>query len=368
MNFGLVAQVGALLPEIKYTLPYIGEVILTPYVESTIIFVVLIVVFRFVQFVVVARLTSLSKLTKTDVDDVVIGAIDNIRMWVYVVVALYIAVQPFTFPEAVHMAITFVFLFTIVWQLVEIAIKFIDYFSTRFLEKDEDGDGIVDPNTATASHMVTLFARLILWVLGGLFVLSNLGIEITSLIAGLGIGGIAIAFALQGILSDLFSSFSLYFDKPFRIGDYIVIGEHSGTVEKIGIKTTRIRTLQGEELVVSNAELTTTRVQNFKKMQERRIASQFGVTYETPHDVLQTIPGVVERIFGALDGARLDRVHFTSFGDSALIFDVVYYISSPDYTTYLDIQQKFNFDLMDKFSEIGINFAYPTQTLYVKKT
>ena len=129
--------------------------------------------------------------------------------------------------------------------------------------------GIIDPNTATASNMVGLLARVILWALGILFVLSNLGIEVTSLLAGLGIGGIAIAFALQGILSDLFSSFSLYFDKPFRIGDYVVIGQHSGTVEKIGIKTTRIRTLQGEELVVSNNELTTTRVQNFKKMQER---------------------------------------------------------------------------------------------------
>ena len=140
------------------------------------------------------------------------------------------------------------------------------------------------------------------------------------------------------------------------------------TMLRIGIKTTRIRTLQGEELVVSNAELTSARVQNFKKMQERRIAVQFGVTYETEHEKVKEIPGVVERIFTDLNGARLDRVHFTSFGDSALLFEVVYYVESAEYSDYLEAQQKFNFDLMDRFSEIGIDFAYPTQTLFVKKT
>lgn len=368
MDFGLTAQVGALLPTMELTLPFIGSIDLVPYATALILFCGLIAAFKLIQYVVVARLKVLSKRTHTDIDDVIIGAISGIRVFVYTIVALYIALQSFTLPHAVDVTATFLFLFVVVWQAIEIAVCFVDYIATRFLEKDENGDGVVDPNAATASHMVALFARIILWALGSLFVLSNLGIEVTSLIAGLGIGGIAIAFALQGILSDLFSSFSLYFDKPFRIGDYIVVGEHSGVVERIGVKTTRIRTLQGEELVVSNAELTTARVQNFKKMQERRIAFQFGVTYETPHDVLKTIPKMVERIFADLEGARLDRAHFTTFGDSALIFDVVFYTESPDYTQYLDIQQRFNFELLDKFAEVGIAFAYPTQTLYVKKS
>lgn len=368
MNFELTAQVAALLPEMHYTLPYIGETDLQPFAVAAILFAGLTILFKILQLVVIARLHALSKKTTTDFDDVAIDAIQGIRAWVYVLVALYIALQPFSLPSWLDTGLTFIFLFALVWQIIEIAAKFVDYFTSRFLEKDTDGDGITDPNAATASHMVTLLARIVLWSLGLLFVLSNLGIEITSLIAGLGIGGIAVAFALQGILSDLFSSFSLYFDKPFRIGDFIVIGEHSGTVEKIGIKTTRIKTLQGEELVVSNAELTSTRVQNFKKMQERRIASQFGVTYETAHERIKEIPGIVERIFDALNGARLDRVHFTTFGDSALVFDVVYYVESPDFTDYLDIQQQFNFELMDKFAELGIDFAYPTQTVYVKNT
>jgi small-conductance mechanosensitive channel len=210
----------------------------------------------------------------------------------------------------------------------------------------------------------TLLAKIVLWVLGIIFVLSNIGIEVTSLIAGLGIGGIAIAFALQGVLSDLFASFSLYLDRPFRIGDFIVIGNDAGTVEKIGIKTTRIRTLQGEELVVSNTELTTTRVQNFKKMEERRIVMKFGITYETPQDKIELVDPTVEAIFAEIDGARLDRVHFESFGDFALIFELVYHVENSSYDEFMDIQETFNMALLRKFAELGIEFAYPTQLVY----
>ncbi len=367
MDLGLTAQVGALLPEMKYMFPIIGEIDFEPYVLAFILFVGLTLAFKIIQIVIIARLKSLSKKTNTDIDDVVIDAIAGIRAWVYMLVALYVAIQPFTLPPWFDKGFTFIFLFAVVWQLIEIAVCFVDYLAVRVLEKDDDEDGVIDPDSATASHMVALLARIVLWALGSIFVLSNIGIEVTSLIAGLGIGGIAIAFALQGILSDLFSSFSLYFDKPFRIGDFIKIGTDSGTVEKIGIKTTRIRTSQGEELVISNAELTTARVQNFKKMKERRISSQFGITYETPHDKVKEIPAMVERIFENESGARLDRVNFTTFGDSALIFDFVYYVYSPDYATYLEIQQRINFDLMDKFAEVEIEFAYPTQTLYLKK-
>ncbi|MFT5036611.1 MAG: small-conductance mechanosensitive channel [Candidatus Azotimanducaceae bacterium] len=366
MDFGLTELVGSYLPDMTYTLPIVGAIDVTPYVLALILFFGLTVAFKVLQMVVISRLHALSKKTSTDIDDVFIGAIQGIRAWVYTLVALFIAAQPFALPHWADLVFTGLFLFALVWQLIEIAVIFVDYGAQRLLETDEDGDGVVDPGSATASHMVTLLARIVMWTLGGIFVLSNIGIEVTSLIAGLGIGGLAVAFALQGILSDLFSSFSLYFDKPFRIGDYIIIGEHSGTVEKIGIKTTRIRTLQGEELVVSNAELTTSRIQNFKKMKERRISFQFGITYETPHEKVKEVTGIVTRIFEATEGARLDRVHFTTFGDSALIYDVVFYVATADYAVYLDIQQKAHFELMDKFAENGIDFAYPTQTVFVK--
>lgn len=357
----------AYLPEMTATVPYFGAVNFAPYVAAALLFIVLSLAFKVVLVLILSRLKRLSRKTSTDVDDVIIDAFASVRAWVYTFVSLYIALQFFVLPELLQKGITAIVLFAVVWQLIEIALCFVSYGATRFLEKDEDGDGEVDPNSATASHLVTLVSRIALWAFGIIFVLSNLGIEVTSLIAGLGIGGIAVAFALQGVLSDLFASFSIYADKPFRIGDYIVIGADSGVVEKIGVKTTRIRTLQGEELVVSNAELTTARVQNFKKMEERRSSVQFGITYETPHEKVKEINGIVERIFEAIEGARLDRVHFTTFADSALLFDVVFYVESPEYAVFLDMQQQFNFELMDKFAELGIGFAYPTQTLYLKK-
>lgn len=366
MNFDLYTYLAKFIPEINFHWPFIGQLEVTKWLIAIGLFLVLTLLFKIIQVIVLARLEMLSQKTSTDIDDMMIRAVKSIRAWAYTLAALYIALQPFNLPHWLDITLTALFLVTIVWQLIEVAACVIDYGVTRFLEKDEDGDGIVDPNAATASDLVTLMSRIILWVLGIIFVLSNLGIEVTSLIAGLGIGGIAIAFALQGILSDLFASFSIYADRPFRVGDYVVIGADSGTVERIGVKSTRIRTLQGEELVISNTELTTARVQNFKKMQERRISSQFGITYETAHDKVKMVPGIVERIFESIAGARLDRVHFTAFADSALLFDVVYYIESPEYVDYLDRQQRFNFELMDKFAELGIEFAYPTQTIYTK--
>lgn len=346
--------------------PFYGAYDFTTIVQASIVFVVLTILFWLLRIVILKRAKALSKKTSGHFDDVIVKAIESISAFVYTLVALYAALQFFTLPETLDTAVRGIFYITVVWQAIKIAGCFVEYFTHKFLEKDLNGDGEIDPGTATASDMMKLISKIVFWVLGIIFVLSNLGIEVTSLIAGLGIGGIAIAFALQGVLSDLFASFSLYFDKPFRIGDFIVIGTDSGTVEKIGIKTTRIRTLQGEELVVSNAELTTARVQNFKRMSHRRIVSHFGITYETPQPKVHEVPGIVRGIFEAIEGSRLDRVHFTSFGDSALLFEVVYFIESSDYAEYLDKQQVFNFELMRIFADKDIEFAYPTQTIYTK--
>ena len=206
-----------------------------------------------------------------------------------------------------------------------------------------------------------------LWAIGLLLILSNLGIDVTSLIAGLGIGGIAIAFALQNILSDLFGSFSIYFDKPFKIGDFIVAGAHSGVVEKIGIKTTRLRALQGEEIVISNTELTSARVQNFKKMEKRRIVSSFGILYETPIEKIKNVKQIVKNIFDSLENTELGRIHFKELGDFSLNFEVVYNITTGDYDVYMDAQEKFNFALVEAFEKEGIGFAYPTQKVFLDK-
>lgn len=356
----------ASIPDFVYYVPVLGEVNFTKIIFATGTFLLLTIFFWFIRKVFLVYLKALSKKTSITVDDALVRAIERIRSWVYIVVALYASLQFFVLPSIIDKITIGAFFFVLVWQVIEIATVFLKYAISRYLQNSTDEDGVVDPNAATASDMLTLIARIAFWSMGILFVLSNLGIEITSLIAGLGIGGVAVAFALQGILSDLFASFSLYFDKPFRVGDFIVIGADSGNVEKIGIKTTRIRTLQGEELVVSNNELTSVRVQNFKKMKERRIVMRFGIVYETPPEQIKVIPEIVKGVFDSITGAYFDRTHFVSFGDSALIFEVVYFVESADFTDYLDAQQAFSFALLEEFASRNITFAYPTQTIYTK--
>jgi len=209
--------------------------------------------------------------------------------------------------------------------------------------------------------------KVIIWAIGGLLVLSNLGVNVTSLIAGLGIGGVAIALALQNILSDLFASFSIYFDKPFEVGDFIVVGANSGTVEKIGIKTTRIRALQGEEVIISNAELTKSRVQNFKKLKERRVVVRPGVLYETKHELLKEIPTLLQKAVDATEKTRFDRANLAEYGDSAIVFELVYYVLSGDYKEYMNLNEKILLAVKEAFDKKGIEFAYPTQTVYVRQ-
>lgn len=368
MNEQYLANViEALTPILVLDVPYFGMTDFSPLIMAVVIFIILTGLFWLIRRVLLGRLKVLSKKTESTSDDVIIEAVENIHGAAYTIAALHFALKVVPLPEVVQSIVAAVFYVVLTWQAIRIISGFITHLAESKL-KDPNGTGEVDPNAATAAEMVTLLSRITLWVLGGLFILSNLGIEVTSLIAGLGIGGIAVAFALQGILADLFSSFSIYFDKPFRIGDFIVIGADSGIVERIGIKSTRIRTLQGEELVVSNAELTTARVQNFKKMQERRIVTSFGITYDTDAQLLRQVKTVVQDIFTRIDGAKLDRVFFTTFGDSALQYEVVYFVSSSEYAEFLRAQEEFNIALFEKFAELGIDFAYPTQTIYTKST
>ncbi|MBW2550586.1 MAG: mechanosensitive ion channel family protein, partial [Deltaproteobacteria bacterium] len=187
------------------------------------------------------------------------------------------------------------------------------------------------------------------------------------LVAGLGIGGIAIALAVQNVLSDLFASLSIVLDKPFIPGDFVVVGDMAGSVEHIGIKTTRIRSISGEQLIFSNADLLGSRIRNFGRMRERRVVFSLGVTYQTPADKLEGIPGMIRESIEAQDQVRFDRSHFASYGDSALNFETVYYVGSSDYATHMDILQAVNLAIYRKFASEGIEFAYPTQTLFVEK-
>ena len=216
-----------------------------------------------------------------------------------------------------------------------------------------------------ALSLIQFFVRVAVWSLALLLLFENLGFDVTALVAGLGIGGIAIALAAQSVLGDLFSSLAIVLDRPFEVGDFIVFGDQNGTVERIGIKTTRLRSLSGEQIACSNTDLMSARVHNFKRMAERRIVLVLGVTYDTPAGTLERIPAMVQEIVEAQTQARFDRSHFRSFGDSALEFETVYWVLSADYTVYMDVQQAINFAIFRAFEAENIEFAFPSRTLYL---
>jgi len=221
---------------------------------------------------------------------------------------------------------------------------------------------------SSAHGLIIIVARMLIWIILFLLVLENFGVNITALIAGLGIGGVAMALAVQNILGDILGSISIVLDKPFELGDFIVIGDTMGSVENIGIKTTRLRSLGGEQIVLSNSSLLSGRIQNFKRMYERRVVFSFGVTYDTPNEKLLAISEEVEKILRSREKVRFDRAHFKEFGPSALVFEVVYFVLSPDFNFYMDIQQHVNLELKSHFERLGVRFALPTQVSIQAKT
>jgi len=225
-----------------------------------------------------------------------------------------------------------------------------------------------DPAAATTLGFLNFTATVVIWVVVLLLVLDNLGVNVTALVAGLGIGGIAVALAVQNILGDLFASLSIVLDKPFYVGDFLVVGDMAGSVEHVGLKTTRLRSLSGEQLVFSNSDLLGSRIRNYGRMYERRSLFTLGVTYQTPRDKLVKIPRIIQEVIEQQENTRFDRSHFKEYGDSALLFESVYYVNSSVYNEYMDIQQAINLAIFERFAEEGIEFAYPTRTLFVQQT
>ncbi|MCX7844204.1 MAG: mechanosensitive ion channel family protein [Candidatus Bipolaricaulota bacterium] len=224
-----------------------------------------------------------------------------------------------------------------------------------------------DAAAATTLASMGLLIRIAIWALVVLLILQNLGVNVTALAAGVGVAGIALAFAAQSILADLFSFLAIVVDKPFLVGDFIVAGKVEGTVERIGIKTTRIRSLTGEEVVVSNSELLKGWIHDYTKMRERRVFFRFAVDYQTPHEKVAAIPRIVQEIIEATPNVRFDRAHFKEYGEFGLIFEVVYFVLSPSYRDYMDAQQAINLGIHKRFCEEGIKFALPVRRVLVER-
>lgn len=334
------------------------------YAVALLIFIILTLILKIFKMFVLRKLKTIAKKTKNDIDDFVIESVDNLHPPFYIVISLYFAVQMLHLSATIKNVLNYVLVIVVTFYAVSSLQRLIVFITQKFILKGEKDDK--EHSVATINLFSTIL-KVILWLIALLFILSNLGYNVSSLIAGLGIGGIAIALALQNILGDIFSSFSIYFDKPFKVGDFIVLGTDMGTVKKIGIKSTRIQTLQGEELVISNKELTSARIQNFKKLKKRRIVFTIGLTYDTAP---KNIKKAIEIIKGAIEKqklAEIDRVHFKSYGDFSLNIEAVYYINSSEYIDYMNTHEAINMDIKEKFDKAKIEFAFPTQTIFVEK-
>jgi small-conductance mechanosensitive channel len=309
----------------------------------------------------VRHLAALAARTTNRVDDLALALFRGTRTYFLAAVALWPAANLLSLPPVGTRALQILAVIVAIlqagtWGNVVIA-HLLEHRVQRLREEDPAG--------ATTLTALTVLARIGLWAALLLLALDNVGIDITALVAGLGIGGVAIALATQNILGDLFASLSIVLDKPFVVGDFIIVGDLLGTVEHVGLKTTRVRSLSGEQLVFSNADLLDSRIRNFKRMTERRVVFNLGVTYQTPEERLAAIPGLLRGIITSEPGVRFDRAHFKDYGDSALTFEVVYFVLDPDYNTYMDTQERINFAIFRRFAGDGIDFAYPTRTVHL---
>jgi small-conductance mechanosensitive channel len=311
--------------------------------------------------VVTHHLRRLAERTETRLDDIAVAALDATKLTVLVIMGLYagsrvLALPPPVLVFATRAAIVAGLIQAAIWGNAALRGWLAQYYENR----------ATDPGRATSAAAVGFIARMVLWIVILLMILDNLGVNITTLVASLGIGGIAVALAVQNILGDLFASLSIVLDKPFVIGDFVIVDKYLGTIEYVGLKTTRIRSLGGEQLVFSNADLLKSRLQNMTRLESRRAAFTVGVTYDTPAAKLRAIPGMLADIVKAKGKVRLDRAHFTGVGPSSMNFEVVYFYDSPDYNAFMDVQQEIYLQMVERFAAEGIEFAYPTQTLQVR--
>jgi small-conductance mechanosensitive channel len=321
------------------------------YGDAILYFLLALAVLYILQRLLMGRLRTYAHKTVTDIDDLVIEFIGSIKPQLYVVFALYIGVQTLYLNDIVHRVLTALLIIVVVFQATRSLQIVIEYAAKKFSSDDNDA------HTKSAAHLLGAIVTIIIWIFGLMMVLSNVGINIASLIAGVGIGGIAIAFAIKEVLADLFASFAIYFDKPFKVGDFITAGDVSGEVKTIGIKTTRIKALSGEEIVISNQDLTSSRVHNYRRMNNRNVSFTITVAHDTPVEKIRRIPEMIATIINDTDNATCKRAHLKKVGDWGMEFSVFYTIDSREFGIYMDVNQKIMFGIAEKLEEMDVAVA-----------
>ena len=325
------------------------------YIDAFLYFVTSLIILFILQKFLMTRFEQFAKKTETEVDDVLLEFVQSIRPRLYILLAAYFGLYTLNLSDVTQSILNVILIIVVIFQITRSVQIIIEFFAKKVSGTDDD------EHVRSAAHLLSAITIIVVWIFGIMMILSNVGVNITSLVAGVGIGGIAIAFAIKEVLSDLFSSFSIYFDKPFKAGDVVKVDNEIGTVKKIGIKTTRMVSRTGEELIVSNQDMTSSRVHNYKRMDYRTIRSQFIVAFDTPSAVLREIPGKVHAIIDSIDHAECKRVHFKEFGEWGIVFEITYKVDSRDYALYMDIQQEINFSIKELFENKNIEIASPAQ-------
>ena len=335
------------------------------YLVSAAVFLGVLVGLPIAKAIILRHLKAISQRTANDFDDLLHDLLRRIvGQLVYLSAALYCAALFLTLPDNLSRLLQGLLVIVLTVKIAQVLQGLTAYGVRKWAEhvtKD-------DPTGAAMVKNMDWLARLVLWTATLLFILDNLGINVTAFVASVGIGGIAIALAAQSVLGDVFSGFAILVDKPFQVGDFIIVGDLLGTVEHVGFKTTRILSLFGEQLIFSNSDLTSSRIRNYGRMRERRVQFSVGVIYQTSVENVKAIPPMIKQIIEEHQRVRFDRAHFKSFGDFALIYEFVFWVLTPDYNAFMDLQQSINFRIVEEFRKTGIEFAYPTQQLYMTTT
>lgn len=333
------------------------------YLTAAAVFIMSLAVIKLFQKILINYLKKRVGKTMVSLDDFLTDSIEKIVLPFFYFTAFYLSLNTLNLIPLLKKMINTVFLAAAVFSIARFLIELLRYTFKLYLSKRGSNAAL-----ECGLNGILRVAKVMVWGITFVFFLDNLGFKISAVITGLGIGGIAAAMAAQAVLKDMFSYFSILFDRPFEIGDFIIVGDYLGTVEHIGVKTTRIRSLSGEQIVFSNTDLTDSRVRNYKRMEKRRVVFKIGVTYQTPSEKLKEIPKLIENIIRGIEETMFDRAHFFVLDACCLTFEIVYYVLSSDYNKYMDIQQKINFAVKEELEKLNIEFACPAQTLYVAKS
>lgn len=339
---------------------YFGNRVLDYLIALGVIFFGLIVV-KWFKHRLLIKLRIWANKTENAFDDFGVDTLERLGVPALYLIAVFIGLSYLDFSAGVEKTISRVATVLITILVIRLVSSIILTLLRSYFRRQENGN---DRVKQLAGLMIIINA--VIWITGILFLFDNMGYNVTALLTGLGIGGIAVALAAQNILGDLFNYFVIFLDKPFEVNDFITIDDKSGTIENIGIKTTRVLSLTGEQLVFANSDLTSSRIHNYKRMETRRAVFNISVVYQISPQQLAEIPELLKSIVLAQPNVRFDRAHWTTYGSSGLNFEVVYFVLSSDYNTYMDIQQNINIQIFEQFTQLGIAFANPTSLVYLK--